>query len=317
MTSLHRNLTGAYLSPEGSVVTVGAFDGVHLGHQAVLRKVRERARELGLVSVVITFEPLPREFFARSEVLPLLSSAREKFEIIRNCGIDHVLMLRFSATLAAMSAEEFVSQILIGRLAVREIWIGEDFRFGQARRGDLALLRNMGASNGFQAETIAPFRVNGERISSSGVRMALAQDDYTTAQCLLGRSYSISGKVVRGQQLGRKLGYPTANLRLHRRKAAVEGIFAVRVHGVESWPMPGVASLGTRPTVNGIEPLLEAHLFDFDGDIYGQRIEVEFVKKLRNEKKFENLGLMVEQIDHDADQARNFLDLTPLKKSGA
>jgi len=295
------------------VVTIGAFDGVHRAHRQLLITIGQRARLLNLASVVISFEPLPREYFLRDQLLPRLSSAREKFELIKACDIDHVVLLRFNARLASMSAEDFITRILIERLKMREIWVGEDFRFGQWRHGDFGLLKKMSASLGFHAETFAPFLMEGERISSSQIRERLACDDYVGAADLLGRPYSISGKVVRGEQLGRKLGYPTANLRLHRRKSPVEGIFAVRVHGVETQPMPGVASLGTRPTINGTEPLLEAHLFNFDKDIYGKSIEVEFVKKLRNEIKFENLDLMVKQIHRDAEQARILLGVVSEK----
>lgn len=310
MNRLFRDAAGPSLAPRGSVVCIGAFDGVHLGHRAVLARVRERARELNLDSVVASFEPLPREFFAHGRPVPRLSSLREKIEQFGDAGIERVLLLRFNAALAAMTAQEFVERVLVERLNAREIWVGEGFRFGHARGGDLALLERLGREHGFSANALAPVVLEGERISSSAIRDALAGGSFDLAARWLGRAFSIGGHVVRGQQLGRKLGYPTANVRLGRRISPVFGIFAVRVFGVGDVARPGVASLGVRPTVNGKEPLLEAHLFDFDGDLYGKRIQVEFVEKLRDEEKFSDLDAMVKQIDRDAVQARKILGIT-------
>ena len=310
MNRLFRDAAGPSLAPRGSVVCIGAFDGVHLGHRAVLARVRERARELNLDSVVASFEPLPREFFAHGRPVPRLSSLREKIEQFGDAGLERVLLLRFTAALAAMTAQEFVERVLVERLNAREIWVGEGFRFGHARGGDLALLERLGREHGFSANALAPVVLEGERISSSAIRDALAGGSFDLAARWLGRAFSIGGHVVRGQQLGRKLGYPTANVRLGRRISPVFGIFAVRVFGVGDVARPGVASLGVRPTVNGKEPLLEAHLFDFDGDLYGKRIQVEFVEKLRDEEKFSDLDAMVKQIDRDAVQARKILGIT-------
>lgn len=304
---LFRDTAGDCLAPRGSVVCIGAFDGVHLGHRAVLARVRERARELNLVPAVTSFEPLPREFFAHGRPVPRLSSLREKIEQFGDAGMERVLLLRFNATLAAMAAQEFVERVLVDRLNAREVWVGEGFRFGHARGGDLALLERLGREHGFSANALTPVVLEGERISSSAIRDALAGGSFDLAARWLGRAFSIGGHVVRGQQLGRKLGYPTANLPLGRRISPVFGIFAVHVHGVGEAARPGVASLGVRPTVNGKEPLLEAHLFDFDGDLYGKRIQVEFVEKLRDEEKFSDLDAMVKQIDRDAAQARKIL----------
>jgi riboflavin kinase/FMN adenylyltransferase len=222
--------------------------------------------------------------------------------------VPALLSLRFDAALAAMPAERFVEDVLLRRCGVRELWVGADFRFGHARRGDVALLRELGARLGFDVEVMDDVLVDGERASSSGIRRHLAAGEFDAAARLLGRRFAIGGHVVRGQQLGRKLGYPTANIRLGRRTSPVDGIFAVRVHGVGERIWPGVASLGVRPTVDGGgEPLLEAHLFDFDGDLYGRRIEVEFERKLREELKFDDLDAMVRQIDRDAEQARAIL----------
>jgi riboflavin kinase/FMN adenylyltransferase len=309
MTRISRDVAGPNLAPRGSVVCIGAFDGMHLGHRAVLARVRERARAAGLSSIAVSFEPLPREFFAHARKVPRLSSPREKIAQFGEAGADRLLLLRFNAALSAMPAQEFVERVLVARLNAKEVWVGEGFRFGHARGGDIALLQRLGQEHGFSANALAPVEVEGERVSSSAIREALAGGSFEVAAHWLGRPFAIGGHVVRGQQLGRKLGYPTANLRLGRRTSPVEGIFAVRVHGVRDAPMPGVASLGIRPTVNGKEPLLEAHLFNFDGDLYGKRIEVEFVEKLRDEEKFPDLDAMVKQIDCDAAQARRILGL--------
>ena len=308
MNRLFRDAAGPNLAPGGSVVCVGAFDGVHLGHRALLARVRERAAALALTPLAITFEPIPREFFAHGKPVPRLTAAREKLALLLDAGASTLLSLRFDETLAAMSAESFIDDILVARAGVRELWVGADFRFGHARRGDVDMLREFGARRGFSVEVMHDVRVDGARVSSSAIRAQLAAGEFDAAATQLGRRFSIGGHVVRGQQLGRQLGYPTANIRLGRRSSPVAGIFAVRVHGVDAQAMPGVASLGVRPTVGGGgEPLLEAHLFDFDGDLYGRRIEVEFVAKLRDELKFSDLDAMVRQIDLDAGQARRLL----------
>jgi riboflavin kinase/FMN adenylyltransferase len=307
MSLLFRDAAGPSLAPGGSVVCVGAFDGVHLGHRALLGRVVARARARGLAACAISFEPIPREFFARGDPVPRLASVREKIERIDEAGIDRLLLLRFNAALAAMEAEDFVERVLRERCGAREIWVGADFRFGHARRGDIALLKTLGARDGFAVETLPDVSIDGERVSSSAIRAHLAAGEFGAASHLLGRPFSIGGHVVRGLQLGRKLGYPTANIRLGRRMSPVGGIFAVRVHGIESHPLPGVASLGIRPTVDGTEPLLEAHVFDFDGDLYGRRIDVEFVAKLRDEARFADLDAMVRQIDRDVVEAREIL----------
>jgi riboflavin kinase/FMN adenylyltransferase len=215
--------------------------------------------------------------------------------------------LRFDARMAAMSPEAFAAQVLAGRLRAAEVWVGPGFRFGHRRAGDLALLQREGARLGFVAGEIEPVAVAGERVSSTRIRQALVEGDFETATRLLGKPYAVSGRVVRGQQLGRTLGYPTANLRFAGKVPALRGIYATRVHGVADAPWASVSSFGTRPTVGGVEPLLEAHLFDFDGDLYGRRIEVEFVARLRDEEKFDDLPALVAQMDRDASQARGLL----------
>jgi riboflavin kinase/FMN adenylyltransferase len=267
--------------------------------------------------VAVSFDPIPRVFFAREKGVPQLSSTREKIALLRQAGVERMLLLRFDAKLAAMGAEDFVERVLLARLGAKQVWVGEDFRFGHARAGDLALLQRMGEIHRFSAGEVAPFTLDGERVSSTRIRALLGAGDFDAAARLLGRRFAIGGHVVRGAQLGRKLGYPTANLRLGSRVSPIGGVFAVRVAGVRAQPMPGVASLGTRPTVDGREVLLEAHLFDFDGDLYDKRIEVEFVHKLRDEEKFDNLDAMVRQIDRDAATAREILSRSTTATAGA
>ena len=291
------------------MVCIGAFDGVHRGHRALLDRVRERAAATGLRSVAISFEPIPREYFARSSPLLRLTSARDKIERIADAGIDELLSLRFNAQLAAMSPEAFVETILVEQLGAREVWVGADFRFGRARVGDVDMLRSLGEQLGFSVCVFGDFEIDGQRVRSSEIRRLLAVGKFSDAERLLGRRFMIGGRVVHGRKLGRELGYPTANVRLGRRLSPVTGIFAVWVHGVGDRPMPGVASLGVRPTVDGVEPLLEAHLFDFDGYLYGRRIEVDFVAKLRDEIKFDGLDALVVQMDADAAQARRILGI--------
>ena len=307
MKRLFRDVGGAGITPQGSVVCIGAFDGLHRGHQALVGHARERAQALQLPAVGLSFEPLPREFFARGELPPRLLLPRAKFEGLCGLGMDAVGLLRFNALLASMSPQQFVDRILVDRLRAREVWVGPDFRFGKARAGDLALLQEFGATRGFSAGEIPPVLVGGERVSSSILRQQLADGDLAGALAGLGRRYAIAGKVVYGRQLGRKLGYPTANLRLMGKRTALTGIYATWVHGIGPLPRASVSSLGTRPTVFGREPLLEAHVFDFDGDLYGQRITVEFVHKLRDEVRFDDLPALVRQMDQDAEQARRFL----------
>ncbi len=307
MSRLFRDVEGGLLCPQGSVVCIGAFDGLHLGHRALVRRAVSRARALNVPAVALSFEPLPREFFAIDLPSPRLTLPRAKFENLCSLGVDLVGLLRFNARLAAMSADDFVRGMLVSRLRAREVWVGPGFRFGRDRQGDLRTLQSMGAAHGFSAHAIDTVD-DGTRISSTRVRKALAAGDFATAALLLGRPYAIGGRVVRGNQLGRTLGYPTANLRFGGKLPPLSGIFAVRVRGIGPDAVTGVASFGTRPTVGGIEPLLEVHLFDFDGDLYGRRIEVEFVAKLRGEEKFADLPALVAQMHRDASQARTILD---------
>ena len=306
MTRLFRKLEGNVLFPAGSVVCIGAFDGVHLGHRALLRHTAQRAAALGVPAVAVSFEPLPREFFGRGNPPPRLSLARSKVDALIAEGMQGIGLLAFDAAMAATTAEDFVRQLLVQRLCAREVWIGPEFSFGNRRGGNLALLQAMGQQLGFVAGQIDTVQVNGERVSSTRIRQHLLAGEFAAAADLLGRPYAIAGRVVRGRQLGRTLGFPTANLRFPR-TPALSGIYATWVHGVYQTPWPSVSSFGTRPTVDGVEPLLEAHLFDFAGDLYGRHIEVEFVAKLRDEEKFNDLPALTAQMQRDAAQARHIL----------
>lgn len=312
MMKLSRDVAGPCLAPGGSVVAVGAFDGLHRGHQALLSEVRQRAQAHGCTPVVVSFEPLPRAYFSK-EPVPRLSSVREKLLGFAAAGMARTLLLRFNQALTGMSPEDFVQRVLIERLRAREVWVGADFRFGHKRAGDVALLERMGKQHGFSARTMPAVLLDGERVSASRVRALLAAGNFGAVTPLLGRPFVIEGKVEYGNQLGRDLGYPTANIHLRDRVTPVHGIFAVRVglgEGECSWP--GAASLGTRPTVNEVaEPLLEVHLFDFEGDLYGQRMAVEFVAKLRDEMKFDGLDALKQQMRHDERSAREILGMNP------
>ncbi|MEJ7745255.1 MAG: bifunctional riboflavin kinase/FAD synthetase [Luteimonas sp.] len=307
MSRLFRDVDGGALCPHGSVVCIGAFDGLHLGHRALVRHAVSRARALELPAVALSFEPLPREFFATGNKLPRLTLPRAKFEGLRDLGVDVIGLLRFNRALAAMDGEDFIRDVLVARLGAKEVWVGPEFRFGHQRQGDIGTLHRLGDELGFAANEIAPIQLDDERVSSTRIRTALSDGQFATAARLLGRPYAIDGRVVRGKQLGRTLGYPTANLRFAHKTPALSGIYATWVHGVGSERWPSVSSFGTRPTVDGIEPVLEAHLFDFDGDLYGQRIAVEFVAKLRDEEKFPDLPTLVTQMHRDSEQARHML----------
>jgi len=291
-------------------VTIGNFDGVHLGHQAMLARLTARSASVGGAPTVLTFEPHPREIFTPDSAPSRLTSLREKLEILRGLGVARVHVCRFTKPFAALSAEDFVRRILVEGLRARYVLVGDDFRFGAKRAGDFALLKQLGQQHGFEAEALHTVEAVGQRASSTAVREALAAGDMATAAQLLGRPYSISGRVVGGDQLGRKIGYPTANIQLKHNRPPLTGIFAVRVQGLEQPDWPGVASLGTRPTVhaNG-RPTLEVHLFNFDQSIYRRHLRVEFLHKLRDEAKFPSLEALIAQIDEDARQAREMLNV--------
>jgi riboflavin kinase / FMN adenylyltransferase len=285
-------------------LTIGNFDGVHRGHQAMLARLIEAADDLSLASAVLTFDPHPREFFAPHAAPPRLSTLRGKLERFAAQGIERVYIARFDGALAGLAPEAFIDEVLVRRLGARWVLVGEDFRFGKARAGDLAALR--GVARSFSVEAMRTVAVDGERASSTTVRDALATGDFVRATALLGRPYTLAGRVAHGAKLGRTLGFPTANLRLKQRPP-LTGVFAVRVHGIAAEPRAGVASLGVRPTVTDRgAPLLEVFLFDFDEPLYGHRIVVEFLHKLRDEARFPDLDALTRQMHRDAAEAREF-----------
>ncbi len=290
----------------GCVVTIGNFDGVHLGHQAVLGQLAEAARRLALPTVVVTFEPQPQEYFGAAALAPRLTRLREKLQALRRYAVDRVVCLPFNAELAQLSAQQFIERLLITGLAARYLVVGDDFRFGRGREGDFAMLKAAGQQHGFEVVSMHSFCVDGERVSSTRVREALGRGEMATAAKLLGRDYRMSGRVARGQQLGRQLGFPTANIHLHRQAIPVGGVFAVEVFGIEGEPLAGVANVGVRPTVDGSRTLLEVHLFDFDRQIYGRYVEVVFLHKLRDEVRFASLDALKQQIGLDAAAARDY-----------
>jgi len=295
----------------GTAATIGNFDGIHLGHRQILAQLAAKAGALGLASAVMTFEPQPREFFSPEEVVPRLTRLREKYLHIRDQGIDRLACLRFDARLASFSPQEFIRELLVDGLGLRYLFIGDDFRFGKGRQGDFDLLQEAGREYGFEVEQTPTFMLDGERVSSTRVRQALSDGDLELARRLLGRSYSMSGRVAHGDKRGRQIGFPTANIFLHRRSTPVQGVYAVRMHGIAEGGLPGVANVGTRPTVDGTASLLEVHLFDFDADIYNRYIEVEFDRKLRAERRFDSFEELRQQIVIDAGQAREFFELPP------
>ena len=285
-------------------LTIGNFDGVHRGHQAMLARLTEAADDLALPSAVLTFDPHPREYFAPHAAPPRLSTLRNKLERFAGHGIERVYIARFDRALAGLAPEAFISDVLVRRLGARWVLVGEDFRFGKARAGDLSTLR--GAERTFSVEAMRTVAVAGERASSTTVRDALADGDFARAAALLGRPFTLAGRVAHGAKLGRTLGFPTANLRLKQRPP-VTGVFAVRVHGVGTAPRAGVASLGVRPTVTDRgAPLLEVFLFDFDATLYGRRIVVEFLHKLRDEARFPDLDALTRQMHRDVAEAREY-----------
>lgn len=292
----------------GCVATIGNFDGVHLGHRAVFAAMRERAAAMGLPTLVITFEPQPLEFFRPAEAPARLTRLREKLAAIADCGIDRVMLLEFGAYLAGQSAEDFIRQVLVDGLDVRHLYVGDDFRFGQGRAGDFALLQQAGVDHGFGVESLESVIHLDERVSSTGIRQALAAGDLRRAAHWLGRDYAICGRVAHGDKRGRTIGFPTLNVDLHRRVSPLRGVFAVQVGGIAVQPLPGVANIGNRPTVEGDDRfLLEVHLFDFDQQVYGKHVEVHFVERIRDEKKFDSFDQLRQQIQADAARARDIL----------
>mgnify|MGYP001813484464 FL=1 len=288
------------------VATIGNFDGVHLGHQAVIGQLAEKGAAMNLPTTMITFEPTPAEFFGQHNAPARLSTFREKYVTLKRFAIDRLLVLPFNHRLASMSAEDFISKILMEGLDIRYLVVGDDFRFGKNRSGDFQLLQQAGKENNFTVVSMPSFRVDGERVSSSGIRSALADGDFDRAERLLGRHYHMTGKVAHGDKRGREWGFPTANINMKRKVIPLRGIFAVEVFGLDREPVFGVANLGTRPTVCGMRTLLEVHLFDFDEQIYGRRINVVFRQKIREELRFDSFDELKDQIGRDVISAKEY-----------
>lgn len=301
------------LAATPTVLTIGNFDGLHLGHRAMLERLAAKAREMKLPMAVMTFEPHPRELFTPDQAPARLTSMREKLALLEACGVDRTYVCRFDRRLASLSADQFIDDILVRGLAVRHVIIGDDFRFGRGRSGDFAMLEQAGAAKGFTCEAMHTVEVDGERVSSSAVREALAAGDLEHAARLLGRPYVIAGRVVHGGKIGRKLGYPTANVQLKRKRIALTGVFAVTVSGLDKRHLPGAASLGVRPTLGqGLQPVLEVHLFDFDREIYGAHVTVHFLHKLRDEAKFDSFEALTAQIARDVETTQAYFAGKPI-----
>lgn len=297
------NLPGDY---PGCVATIGNFDGIHLGHQAVIGQLAEEAADRCLPSLLITFEPQPMEYFLPARAPARLTRLREKLQALRRFSVDQVLCLPFNRGLAEMPAELFIKDMLVDALKVRYLVVGDDFRFGRDRKGDFSMLQQAGESFGFQVVNMHTFSIDGERVSSTRIREALEQGRLGEAERLLGRDYRMSGRVVHGEKLGRQLGFPTANIEVHRKATPLQGIYVVEVFGLKGEPLPGVASIGKRPTVDGKKIILEVYLFDFDSDIYGKYLQVSFLHKLRDEVKYSTLEALTNQIGKDVDDARAY-----------
>lgn len=290
----------------GSVVTIGAFDGVHRGHQAVLADLVAHSSALGLPSTVIVFEPLPREYFAPVQAPPRLMSFREKFEVLAKLGVQRVLRVRFDRRFSVLSAQAFIDTVLVQGLGARYVVVGDDLRFGHDREGCIDLLRSEGARRGFDVKATSTVVAAGDRISSTRLREVLGKGDFVAAERMLGRPYSMLGKVVYGRQIGRQMGVPTANLELHRMRSPLSGVFVVEVR-IDDRLWPGVANVGTRPTVSdGIKANLETHLLDFSGNLYGRTIEVVFRRQVREERRFASLDELREHIMGDIGVARAY-----------
>ncbi len=293
----------------GCVATIGNFDGVHLGHQAVIGQLAQKAGEMNLPSLVIIFEPQPNEFFAPAKAPARLNRLREKLLGLRRFAVDRVLCIHFDHAFAQMSAKAFIEDVLVRKLGVQFLVVGDDFRFGHHRTGDYTMLQEAGKTLGFHVTHMHTFDIDGARVSSTRIRAALAGGEMKFAEKLLGRPYRMSGRVAHGNKLGRQLGFPTANIFVHRHVTAVQGIFVVEMFGLDDEPLPGVANVGTRPTIDGTRCLLEVFLLEFNGDIYGRNVHVDFLNKLRDEEKYDSLEKLRDQIAIDVATARGHFGL--------
>ncbi|KLN64229.1 bifunctional riboflavin kinase/FAD synthetase [Vibrio sp. VPAP30] len=292
---------------QGCVLTIGNFDGVHLGHQEVLRQVYEQAKELGLPSTVMTFDPQPLELFAKGRAPARLTRLRDKFVQLSKLNIERLLCVNFNHQFANRCADEFISDLLVKRLGVKFLVVGDDFCFGRGRKGNFAMLQEAGKKFNFEVVSTQSFCLQQLRVSSTAIREALAQDQLEQAAEMLGRDYSISGRVSHGRKLGRTIGFPTANIPLKRCVSPVSGVYTVQALGLGEEPVGGVANIGNRPTVNGVRQQLEVHLFDFKANLYGKQLEIVLLDKIRDEHKFESFEALKQQIELDAEAARVWL----------
>jgi len=306
---LIRGLVNLKPRHRGCAASIGNYDGVHLGHQHVLKQLVSHARERSLQATVVVFEPTPQEYFVAAEPPARLTNFYEKWQALAECGVDRVVCLRFNRTLAQMPAEMFIERVLIHDLGVRHLVVGDDFRFGRDRVGDFAMLKTAGEAYGFEVQSARTLSVAGERVSSSRIREYLAAGKLEIAAGLLGMPFSLSGRVVYGDRLGHTLGYPTANIPLKRRISPVHGIFVAAVHGISGASHYGAAYVGSRPAVNGQREMLEVYVFDFSGELYGQHLQVELLHQLRGDAKFENLEALKAQMARDVGTARTWLKL--------
>lgn len=303
-----RGLHNLTKSETGCVLTIGNFDGVHLGHQALIQRLLAEGKQRQLPVVVMLFEPQPLELFMGDRAPARLSHWSQKVQALAELGVDSVVCLKFDAQFSALSASNFV-QLLVERLQVRLLAIGDDFRFGAGREGDFLLLQQMGKQYGFEVVATQTFIQQGQRVSSTAVRQALAANEFSLAEKLLGRPWSITGRVIYGDALGRTLGFPTANVLLKRKVMPVKGVFAVTVTGIARQPLPAVANIGTRPTIKGLRQQLEVHLLDRKLNLYGQRISVQLQHKIRDEQRFASLAELQTRIAKDVSIARDFFGL--------
>lgn len=292
---------------KGCVLTIGNFDGVHLGHQQVLKQVSQQAQKMGLPTMVMTFEPQPMEFFARNKAPARLTRLRDKIVQLEKLDIQRLLCVNFNANFSSMSAEGFIRDLVVAQLDVKFLVVGDDFCFGKGRKGNFEMLKSAGEEFGFEVVSTQSFKMDQLRVSSTAIREALATDNFSHAEKMLGRPYSINGRVSHGRKLGRTIGFPTANIPLKRCVSPVSGVYVVEVNGIDGSVYGGVANIGQRPTVDGIRQQLEVHLFDFNSNLYGKQLEVSLLHKLRDEIKFDSLDALTAQIELDAEAARVWL----------
>ncbi|MEQ1485013.1 bifunctional riboflavin kinase/FAD synthetase [Methyloglobulus sp.] len=301
----------------GCVLTIGNFDGVHLGHKAVIEKLAERGKALGLPVVILIFEPQPLEYFLGDNAPPRLTRLREKAMQFAKLPVDDLVIVRFNKQLADYDAELFIDEVIVKHLNVKHLVIGDDFRFGKSRQGDFAMLQEKGKASRFKVEDTGSWQMDGQRVSSTLIRNALAIGDLKTAEAMLGYRYSVCGRVVHGDKRGRTIGYPTANIRMPRKNISISGVFAVTMSGIGGLEIQGVANVGVRPTVDGSNNIvLETYLFDFDKDIYGCAVEVHFKQKIRAERRFQNVDELKAQIVDDVAEAKKIFAAETIENNG-